>query len=413
MKRIPVLFAMLMIVASVPASAATAPVTPESSSYTGTHVAFQAESNAVANYTVDGEPMVSSVAVQSESTVKEGLGIGLDGDLDLKTVTDIEAAGLSVGAETTTQANIETESGAGMTAHDNADGTLVVTANDSAQVVDADLAGDASAEQQSDSRVTVTTENGTKGSFIVAGDGRVTVDEEGNVTARLDEDARLVFRSAGEERSEEEEQTAQLIADGEAAAEVYVVQQGGEAVVDTVTYGSNTTVETKQTAENEVELTVERTAHDGKVVVTHVREEAVGSVENLSVTVDGEAAAKASAFSELRAATDNGSTSKYMVQQTSSASAEADAKVYVAVNHFSTRTVTMSGAGDSTTDTTSTTATDGDTTADSSTTAEDTATSGDDADDGGSSEASGSPGFGVGVASLALAGVLGVARLRR
>ncbi|WP_267642225.1 hypothetical protein [Haloarchaeobius amylolyticus] len=416
MKRIPVLFAMLMVVASVPASAAGATAatstTPETSTYAGAHVTFQAQSDAVANYTVNGHTMVESVQVQSESQVKEGLGVGLDGDLDLQTVTELDAAGLSVAAESTTQADVRTQSGAELTAHDNDDGTLVVTAAEQSQVVDADVAAGATADQQSDSRVTVTTENGTTGSFIVVGDGRVAVDEEGDVTAKLGEDARLVFRSAGEERSQQEAQTATLIADGEAAAEVYVTEQDGETVVDTVTYSQNTTVETSQEAENEVRLTVEREAHEGKVVVTHVREQAVGSVENLSVTVDGEAAAKASAFSELRAAADDGATSKYMVEQTSSAQADADAKVYVAVNHFSTRTVTMSGAGDggAATTTADTTGGDGDAT-DDGTTAGDSTTAGDGSDDD-AGASGGSPGFGLGVASLAIAALVGVARIQ-
>ncbi len=418
---------MLLVVASVPASAATATATPESSSYAGAHVTFQAESNAVTDYTVNGETMVEAVEVQSESDVKDGLGVGLGADLDLETVTDVEAAGLSVAAESTTQAQLETKSGANLTAHDNADGTLVVAATDSAQVVDADVAANATVEQASDSRVTVTTANGTTGSFIVVGDGRVTVDEEGNVTARLGEDASLVFRSAGEERSEAEQATAELIADGEAAAEVYVVEQDGEAVVDTVTYGSNTTVETNHSAEAEVRLTVDRTTHDGTVVVTHVREEAVGTVENLSVAVDGAAAPEASAFGDLRAATDNGSTSTYMVEQTGNASADADATVYVAVNHFSERTVTMSGAEDTSTATetatgtsetaTGTTATNGDTTtddADETSDATDTAASatGDEADGGESTSRGGSSGFGVGVAVLAVAGLVTIGRLR-
>jgi len=58
------------------------------------------------------------------------------------------------------------------------------------------------------------------------------------------------------------------------------------------------------------------------------------SADDLAVTVDGEAAAEASSYSELAGGIGS-DESRYMVTQSSDASATAD--VLVAVNHFGAR----------------------------------------------------------------------------
>jgi PGF-CTERM protein len=114
--------------------------------------------------------------------------------------------------------------------------------------------------------------------------------------------------------------------------------------------------------------------------------------------VDGEAAASASSYAELRQAA-NGGAPKYMVEGAGSAS--ANAQVLVAIDHVSTRAVTMQESGDG-----------GDGTTDGG---EDSDNDGDDAtttDDAGDSSG-GVPGFTVGAALVGLTGAALVALRRR
>lgn len=408
-----VVTASVLPVAAVGAGTASTSDQADANAYQGSHVGFVAQGDAMTNYTVDGEEMVADVKVESEEGYRSRTGLGIDVGLGLSSVTELQAAAVGLSAQSETGATVRTESGAEMRAHDNGHGILVVAAGNGSQVVKANLSSDASAEAEGDSRVVVTNENGTKGTFVVVGEGDVAVNGEGDVTARLEEDSRLVFRSYPEGRDEADEKQEELIAEGEAAAEVYVMaeSEGEGTVTDTVRYDENTTVETRQRAEGTVEMTVNRTEHDGKVIIASVSEAAVGSTEDLSVSVDGEAAARASSYSELKSATNDGSQSKFMVVQGTSAEASAD--VLVAVNHFSTRTVTMSGdgSGDGTTDGSDGTTDGSDGTGDDGT-GESTGADDNDAD-GSNGGGQGLPGFGPAVAVLALM-ILGVgAAVRR
>lgn len=363
----------------------------DGSAYAGTHVTFDVQENAVANYSVDGETALDSVKVESES--ETGGSGGLGGSADLSAVTSIRGSALSLSASANANAEIATEGSASMSAHDNGHGILVVEAGGEDQVVVANVSSDTEAESESDQQVELTTANGTEGTFIVVGNGSVAVNDEGDVSAQLDGDSRLVFRAYPDEKSEQSEQTEEHITSGTATGEVYVEQQDGELVTDTVAYSQETAIEAEQSAEDTVSVTVERAREEGKIVVTSVSEAAVGTVSDIDVTVDGEAAAEASAYSELESAI-GGDSSKYMVTQSSSA--EASANVYVALNHFSERQIEMQGSdgGNETT-------TGDETTTDSETTTEaETTESGDDGESDGSV-----PGFGVGAA---LAAVLGV-----
>ncbi|WP_313693449.1 PGF-CTERM sorting domain-containing protein [Halorarum halobium] len=204
-----------------------------------------------------------------------------------------------------------------------------------------------------------------------------------------------MFRSYPDERSQQDERQERLIADGTATAEVYVMsaaesgsESGGELATDVVTYGEDTTVEVTERSEGTVEMTVERSKEQGKVLITSVSEEAISSAEDVQVTVDGEAAARASSYGELESAANGGDTSKFLVQQSSSAEASAD--VLVAVNHFSSREVAMSEGGNGS----------------------DTGSGGDGSSDGGSGDGSTTTGPGLGVTAGVLA-LLSVALLAR
>ncbi|MGQ3411134.1 hypothetical protein ACT4ML_02580 [Natrinema sp. LN54] len=380
-------------------TAAGSSTTTQSDAYAGANVEFDVQGDAIANYSVDGERTFSSVAVQSQS--EADAGAGLDASTGLEAVTDLNGAELSLATETQASAEIQADSGATLSAHDNQHGTLVVESGDEAQYVEADLGASAEAREDGD-RVVVETD-GREGAFLVVGDGEVTV-SDGNVTADLGENATLAFRSYEEgERDERATYEESLIAEGNAAVEVTADHRDGETVSDAVTYGQETSAEAATTADGTVEMTVDRTTHTGTVVLTTVSEDAVGSLENLSVTVDGEAAVEASSKSDLEGAIGS-DESRYMVVQDTQA--EGQATVYVAVNHFSERTATIDGASaqDGSTD-------ENDSSDDETSTDEESADgSAEDETDGSGDDSV--PGFGAGAAVLAL--LTGVAaRVRR
>lgn len=334
-----------MLVASVLVPGAAAAVTndrpaAQGEAYAGTHVSFDAQSNAIVDYQVDGATVFDRMAVQAQSNSKAQAGLSAGAGLDA--VTKIAGAAVSMGATTETSAAVSFDSGATMEAHDNGHGTLVLRSGGENQYVTTNVSSAASVNSESSEKVIVTTEEGTETAVLVTGDGSVDVNAKGNVTAELGSDSELVVRSYGESRSEADKKQEELITSGTAAAQVYLTgtaEGGSQAAADVVDYGQETTVEVTSRSQGTVEMTAERSASEGKVIITSVSESAFESTEDVQVMVDGEAAAKASSYSALQAAADGGENSKYMVTQSSSAEASAD--VLVAVNHFSERSVTM------------------------------------------------------------------------
>lgn len=407
------LLALVVVTGALPAGSAAA-ATPQdvstankqdASAYSGTHVAFETNGDALVDYTVNEETVIESVAVQSKTDAQSS-GV-VDVGTDIGTVTSVDGDALSVDTRSDVHATVTAEGGAELTAHDNSRGVLVVRAHDEPQYVVANVSSGTEVESESDSRVVVTKADGTTGAFVVVGDGSVTVNEDGNVSAELGENGKLVFRSYPEGRTQQDKTQERLIADGKAAAEVYVMESteaGGDLAVDVVQYSEDTSVEVTETTQGKVTMTAERSKSQGKVIIATVSEEVVGSADDTQVTVDGEAAARASSYSELESAANGGETSKFIVRQHSSAEASAD--VVVAVNHFSKRTVTVSDeSGDGTDGTDNTDGTDGETT--------------DGSQDGSGSDGtetarSDAPGFGpvVALVSLVALTALSVARRR-
>lgn len=385
--------AVLVLLGTLPAGvAATGSSAASGEAYTGTHVAFETTGSAVTNYTVDDTTVLSSVQVKSASKAESDGDVSVGGSLSA--VTDLAVQGLSLSSQSKASATVSTEGSASMKAHDNTHGILVVSSGDGENYVVANVSGDGSASAESSSVVTVTKGGETKGAFVVVGDGEATVNEQGDVSAKLGSNSKLVFRAYSDgERDDSDKKQEQLISEGKVAGEVYAtVESSGEVTMDTVSYGQETTIETKQTAENEVQVTADRAESKGKVIVTSVSEKAVGSVEDISVTVEGSAAAEASSYSELTGAIGS-DQSKFMVANSADASAKAD--VLVAVNHFSEKTYTISGgdggSGGDTTDGGS----DGDTTESNN----EGTTDGNNDD----SESGGTPGFTAGAALLGAA----------
>jgi len=332
-----------LVLGTVPATATTASSSTSQGSaeaYSGTHVTFETTSNSVANYSVGDAEVLSSVKVQSQSSAENGGFV----DGSHSSMTSLEGFGLTLESQTTTSATVSSEGSASMEAHDNANGILVVESGSDSQYVLANMSGSATASAESDSQVAVTTDDGTEGTFIVVGDGSVTVNDEGDVSASLESESTLVFRAYQEGSSEDTETEEELIANGTAAAEVHVMEQDGETVDDVVTYGQDTSVEVTEKSEGTVKMTADRSKSEGKIIITSVTEAVIESADDLDVTVGGSAAAEASSYSELQGAIGSDS-SKYMVSQATSA--DAGAKALVAVNEFSEKEVEMSSDGSS------------------------------------------------------------------
>jgi co-chaperonin GroES (HSP10) len=335
--------ALLMAVSMVSAAAAPAAATQqaEGEAYSGANIEFETTSNAVVDYAVDGDVIVENVTMQSGGDSGGGLDAGLEA------TTSVDAAGLQLDSQGQASATVTAESGAEMEAHDNHHGIIQVRASDSGQMVNAEIASNAEAESDGDSRVVVTNEDGSRGTFIVVGEGEVVVNEEGDVNADIEQGSQIVYRQYDGERSDSDETTERMIANGTAAAEVYVQQSqedGEETTANAVEYGEDTTLEVTSTSQSKVNMTVERTQSEGKVVVTSVSEEAFSSVDDVEVFVDGEAAAEADSYSAIRQSAQEGDEPRYYVTQ--STSAEATTDVVIGIDHFSARQVSMQSGVD-------------------------------------------------------------------
>ena len=349
--------AAVLVVSLVGAAAAPAATQQaDGEAYSGTFVQFQTNSNTVADYAVDGSVVVESVTAQSASETDGGIGIGASSS------TTIDGSGVSSQNSAGARASVAFESGTEMEAHDNQRGVVTFTSTDGEQVVQANVSGDAQAESEDDSRVVVTSDDGTQGTFFIVGDGEVTTSEDGRVMASVREDSQLVYRQYNGERSEADEKQERMIQNGTATAEAYVygaaeaegdsdtateTESGTEARgTSVVEYGQDTDVEIQERSRDRVNMTVERTESQGKVVITTVSESAVENAESLKVYVDGEAAAQADSYGEVQQATRDGDNSRYLVRQSSSAEAATD--VVIGINHFSERQVSMQSGDDST-----------------------------------------------------------------
>ncbi len=338
--------------------------------YAGTHVSFETTDNAVVDYQVDGQQMFTSAEVEARSDAEArgtgGVGVGIGAGIDLGAVSNIAGASVAATATARTSANVDFEGSAGLSAHDNSNAVLVLEAGGEEQLVQVEVPANAEAEARSD--VIVSTEkDGVEGSYIVVGDGEVDVNDEGDVTAHLGEDARMVFRAYTEGKTQDDRRQERIVANGNAAAEVQFV--GDHTEVDGATYLEDVEAEGRNTGRDQVEVEVSRVEADGKVVMTTVSEAAVGSSQAFDVEVDGEAATEVDTYSDLEAAVDGDAPAYKVVGETS---AESHAQVLVALDHFSDRNIEI------------------------------TASDEDDGEDGGDNDGEGLPGFTAVAGLLAL-----------
>jgi PGF-CTERM protein len=385
------------------------------SAQSGAFVSFETTDNAVVDYSVNGETVVANVTVQSASEAQSGGGLG--GDVVLGSDSNLSAAGLNVATSLTASgaAEITTDSGAAIEAHDNRRGVLVVRPSEGSQVTQMNVSADASAEQASDQRAVITTDDGTQATVIATGDGNVTLTEDGSVRAATGGDGVVVYRQYESDRSESDRAEERMIANGTAAAEVYVQQaadagaDGEETTTNVVEYGQDTTVDVTERSTTRVNATVERARSEGRVAIVTVADEAFESVENAEVYVDGEAAVQAESYSEVRSAADGGDSSAYLIEGSSNAEATTD--VVVGINHFSARDLSLVSADGSDGSDTTTDSSDGDSGDGDSDDSDATTDSSGDGTATGTTSGSG-PGFGVGLSLVALA-ALGLFAARR
>ena len=233
-KALVVAVALVVSAVGTPVAAATTNATGQQTSgqaQNGTYVSFETADSAVVDYTVDGKTLVERMSVQSTAEARgdAGADLGIDGD------TAFTGAGLnlasSFGAGVSTQAAIESESGAEIVAHDNDRGILVVSANGESQVARFNGSDGSEARKESEKRAVITSDDGATATVIVIGDGNVSV-SDGDVTTQTAEDGKVVYRQYEGERSDSEKQQERMIQNGTAVAEVYLQAAGDAASGD-------------------------------------------------------------------------------------------------------------------------------------------------------------------------------------
>lgn len=343
-KLIAALLCVSLAFAAVPA-ASTAQTGGEAT--TGTHISFGVADNAVTGYTVGGTEMFSSFRMQSQSSaVEDGL---VESGFDVTSLVNINAAGLSVESETTaaTTLNVDAGPGAHVTAHDNGHGTFMVAPGQNGQAAIVNVSSNTEVSVDGDT-ATVTADNGAEGTFMLVGTGgEIDTNEDGNIAVTLGANADLVFKAYPDGKSDAEAEQEDLISNGIVGAEVHVMEQDGERVVDTALYNGFLSGYGTEETDNGTNFTFGSVQGTGTVVVTHVSEASVGSLSSVEAYVNsssGEETVPVEADSATEAIDGIGdyvgtSSSAYYTVPPAEGSASTD--VVVAINHFSNRTVAM------------------------------------------------------------------------
>lgn len=329
MRRLTVLVATLLVV-SMAAPATVAPAAADEHEYDGEHVAFDVESDGIAEYSVNNETLFSSVDVRAASEADVRVGA----DLETSAFAGLEGAALESTSTTTAAARFESENGARVAAHDTERGHLTVHATEERTLVEINM----SAPVGTTPKGTVIVVGGAKqvGSVFVVGEGSVSVNDEGNIVADLPKGSGLVFRSNGENRDDEDQATERLIERGTAAGEAYVSERDGEVVADTVEYDTDIDVEVAQYDQGFLELSVQRTTENGTIVVMEITEDLIEDPGDADVRVSGEQATRVDSHAELRQSLGNGEHTYTVSQATTS---QANAAILVAIDNFSEQTV--------------------------------------------------------------------------
>lgn len=263
--------------------------------YDGLYVSLDLDDNAVTGYAVGDQVVAASI--HASSAGQPGAG-----DANLSNLTNLEGEAFDDQQVGETTATMSTPT-AQLQAHDNPRGIFTVRPTAEPQYVRIELPDGAETVEEDNGTVTYRTDEGVAASVVVVGDGEVTI-EEGNVLARLVSESQLVMRTAPDGPSEEFTGQNELVADGLALAEVYVVERDPDVVTDTVVYDRGTTVTGSRSAESAIAVTVERGASDGGVVIAAASRSIVPA-EGVNVTVDDESIERADGYDELGDAVEN------------------------------------------------------------------------------------------------------------
>lgn len=300
----------------------------EGEGYDGTHLSLEIDDRAVTNYAVGDERVAASIRMQAVADVTNGS----EGDLELSGVSNLGGAAIQSEQEGEADMTVMTPT-AQLVAHDNPRGVFVVQP-DEPQYVQIDLASEAEVTDETDSAITVTTENGTEGTFFLIGDGDLTVNQNDSVVSRVEDDSRLVFRAYPGGKSDDHERQERLIRNEQAIADVYVMGSGVDSTVDTVAYATGASVTGEQADPEGVQVNVDYPDGEGGIVMTSISTDIVAA-DGLVVAVDDEELAAAASYDELESAV-GGDRSQYLVAEGSGGEASTD--VLVAVDEFSGRT---------------------------------------------------------------------------
>jgi len=316
--------------------------TESAGAYDGAHVSVGVESAAITDYSVDGRTYFDSIEVQSRTGASDA-GVADIGS-SLTGLTQLPGAGLSVASRSPAALALRSETGAALSVHDNEHGIVVIRANRGTQYVQMNVSENAEATYEGDSQVIVTTEERDDASVTVVGNGSLGINDEGNAVAELGPEGLLVVRSYEGKRGSDDRKQESFIGDGVATGEVYVMDRSNGTVVDTVSYENETNLTASAGEEGEaVNVTVERSQRQGAVVFTSIDTSLEDPNADVRVTVDGEPAALARTYAQLRSAANNGPESRYKISPSTQGGAAAD--VAVAINHFSTREVAIRNVG--------------------------------------------------------------------
>ena len=237
---------------------------------------------------------------------------------------------ISTEARTGVKSRFETEK-LRISAHDNANGLLKFKAEKDTSVT-IELSDSASIEKESDKKITVRSDE-MEGTLMIAGQGHLSV-EDGTITVELERNSQLIFKAYPREKDSGDEDIEDGIISGDLSAEIQVLGDG--AITDSVEYSTEVEITSTSVTEEGVSVAVDSATEIGKTIVIIIdNSELPADPGELSVKVDGEATVEASSTGEVYA-TGTSDKSKSVVVK-----GETNTKVFVYVNHFSQRIITI------------------------------------------------------------------------
>lgn len=306
-------------------------------SYQASHVGFDAKQNSVVNFSVGGQQIFESFSVVAKSDTETQSGGTIGVGVGLGEVTNIAKSAMSMRSQTDKNAVLETESGADIKIHNNDRGIITVTPSENSQIANINISPNTRATTETDKKVVITKEDNSEGVFLIVGDGEVTVNNNRNVIADIEQNRKLVYRDYKQQRSDDDRQQENLISNQNATAEVYIEQTDNQYRSNIVQYG-DTTVETTDQRQGQINLSVDRTQNQGKIILTTISNQAINPTNNISVQIDGETITQVETYNQLQSSIQQDNPS-FLINQQSSTQSVSD--IAIAIDHFSTRQITI------------------------------------------------------------------------